>query len=123
MLDKIPGLDPIILHNVKEQTQKQIVHDTKNLKVTEHEQRNRGRQWKKEGSRKELENFLEELNTELEKAGKPIRLYMVEENGLWRVQVIDVSTGKVLQYLSPQRAGALLGRSIHSVGLFVDDKA
>lgn len=123
MLSKIPGLDPIILNNVKEQTQKQIVHNAKNLKVTDHEQKHKGRQWKREGNKAELEVFLDELNQELEKMDKPIRLIMVEEEGFWQVQVVDVKTGKVLQYLSPKRAGALLGRTIHSSGLLLDDKA
>jgi len=123
MLSKIPGLDPIILHNVKERTQKQIVHDAQNLKVTDHEQKNKGRQWKKEGNKKELAVFLEELNQELNKLDKPIRLRMVEEEGFWRVEVFEVSTGKVLGHLSPQRAGAILSRSINSAGLLIDDKA
>lgn len=123
MLTKIPGIDPTILQTVKERTAKQVVHNTKNLKVTDHEKKDRGRQWKKEGKKEELVFFLEELNKELEELEKPIRLQLIEEKGFWQVQVVDISSGKVLQKLSPQVAGYLLGRSLHSSGLLIDDKA
>jgi uncharacterized FlaG/YvyC family protein len=123
MLTKIPGIDPTILNNVKERTSKQIVHDTRSLKVTEHDEKGKGRQWHQEGKREELAFFLEELNAELEKENKPIRLYLVEESGRWYVQVTEFSTGKVVHRLSLRQAGLILGRNYQSKGFLLDEKA
>ncbi|WP_227767259.1 flagellar protein FlaG [Zhaonella formicivorans] len=123
MLTKIPGIDPIILNNVKERTSKQIVHDARSLKVTEHDEKGKGRQWHRDGKREELVLFLEELNAELEKENKPIRLYLLEESGRWYVQVTEFSTGKVVHRLSPRQAGLILGRNYQSKGFLLDEKA
>lgn len=122
MLPRIPGIDPVILHNVKERTQKQIVHDTQKLKIAEREQKEKGRQWLKQGKREELALFLEELNEELEKENRPIRLYLVEEEGRWLVHVVEVSTGKILQRLSLRQASHLLSRPYSDKGLLLDHK-
>lgn len=122
MLPRIPGIDPVILQNVKERTRKQIVHDTRQLKITDGEPKERGKQWLKQGSKEELALFLEELNKELEKEKRPIRLYLVEEEGRWLVQVVEAATGKILQRLSLRQASHLLTRASSDKGFLLDQK-
>lgn len=122
MLNRIPGIDPVILNNVKERTNKQVVQDTRGLKVTEHEQKNKGRQWLKEGKREELAEFLDELNLELEANNMPLRIYLRQEENRWVVHVVEIASQKIVQKLSVQAAGKLLGRSYRQAGLLLDDK-
>ncbi|MDS1029519.1 flagellar protein FlaG [Bacillota bacterium LX-D] len=122
MLTKIPGIDPVILNNIKERTQREKVQDTKNLKIAERDSQGKGRQWKKEGSQKELEEYLEEVNEELAKVNQPIRLEVIIEDGRHWIAIKEAETNKVLQRLSPRSASSILGRALTRTGYLLDNK-
>ena len=72
MLQKIPGIEPAHLQQVKDQTAKQVVRGSQGIKITDKtdsEEEKKKREWFKPGTREELAALIEEVNEELEKQG------------------------------------------------------
>ncbi|NLC38256.1 MAG: hypothetical protein GX779_03180, partial [Clostridia bacterium] len=67
MLIKIPGIDPILLQNLKDQTAKRVVRGSREIRVADREEGLKKREWFREATEEELEEFLQEVNQGLEK--------------------------------------------------------
>lgn len=122
MLQKIPGIEPVQLQNVKDQTSKQVVRGSKGIKIAEKEQEKQKREWYQPGRREELAALIEEVNEEMEKAGYPLRfaLVMVAEKHL--VEIRDIVENKVIRLISLTEAGNILGRALKNKGYLIDEK-
>lgn len=122
MLQKIPGIEPAQLQNVKDQTAKQVVRGSKGIKIAEKENEKQKREWHQPGSRDELAALIEDVNEEMEKAGYPLRfaLVMVAEKHL--VEIRDIVENKVLRLISLTEAGGILGRALKKKGYLIDEK-
>lgn len=122
MLQKIPGIEPAQLQNVKDQTAKQVVRGSREIKITEKEKEKQKREWYKPGSREELAALIEEVNEELEKAGYPLRFALVMVADKYLVEIRDLVENKVLRLISLAEAGSILGRALKKTGYLVDEK-
>ncbi|NLC76980.1 MAG: flagellar protein FlaG [Clostridia bacterium] len=122
MLQKIPGIEPAQLQNVKDQTAKQVVRGSREIKITEKENEKQKREWYKPGSREELAALIEEVNEELEKAGYPLRFALVMVADKYLVEIRDLVENKVLRLISLAEAGSILGRALKKTGYLVDEK-
>lgn len=122
MLIKIPGIDPILLQNLKDQTSKPVVRGSREIRITDKEEGRKGREWFQEGTREELEEFLDEINQGLEKQGHPLRFFLVELKGKWLVEVRSIKEGKVLRQLTLAAAKRIFGKAVENRGLVLDEK-
>lgn len=122
MLQKIPGIEPAQLQNVKDQTAKQVVRGSQGIKITEKEQEKQKREWYKPGSREELAALIEEVNEEMEKAGYPLRFALVMVADKCLVEIRDMVENKVLRLISLAEAGSILGKALKKTGYLIDEK-
>ncbi|MFA5535998.1 MAG: flagellar protein FlaG [Bacillota bacterium] len=122
MLQKIPGIEPAHMQNIKDQTEKQVVRGTRNIKVTDREDEKKEREWILPGEREELANLLEEVNLEMEKAGQPLRFALVLIDDKWLVEVWDSREKKTIRLISISEASKLFNKNIRKKGFLVDKK-
>lgn len=125
MLQKIPGIEPAHLQQVKDQTAKQVVRDTQGIKITDREEKKKRREWFKPrtpATREELTELIEEVNAQMEKAGYPIRfaLVMIGEREL--VEIRDMAENKVLRFVEYSEAWHMLNRTLRDKGFLLDEK-
>lgn len=122
MLQKIPGIEPAQLQNVKDQTSKQVVQGSRGIKIAEKEAEKQKREWYQPGRRDELAAIIEEVNEEMEKAGYPVRFALVMVADKCLVEIRDIVENKVLRLLSLAEAGNILARNLKNKGYLVDEK-
>ncbi len=122
MLQKIPGIEPAHMQNIKDQTGKQVVRGTKNVKVTDREDDKKEREWILPGEREELANLLEEVNQEMEKTGQPLRFALILIDSKWMVEVWDLRERKTIRLMNIDEAGKLFNKSIRKKGFLIDKK-
>lgn len=122
MLQKIPGIEPAHLQNVKDQTAKQVVRGSKEIRVTDREKEKREKEWILPGDREELANLLEEVNEEMERDGHPLRFSLVQVEDKWFVEVWDLSEKRAIQLMSITEAGKALAKSVKKQGFLIDKK-
>lgn len=120
MLQKIPGIEPAHLQNVKDQTSKQVVRGSKKIKVTDREEGKKEKEWILSGTREELANLLEKLNEEMEKEGHPLRFALILVENKWLVEVWDMTERKTIRLMSIAEAGRLLGKGVEKKGILLD---
>lgn len=119
---KIPGVDPIILNQVKNQTAKKVVHESREARVSgEKKERQGGRGHQGKQDRRALERSLELLNQAMEAAGRPLRFQLIERNGTIMVQIIDSFHNKLIRQVPPEKVLGLVGRVRDMIGLMVDE--
>lgn len=122
MLQKIPGIEPAHLQNIKDQTAKQVVRGTKEIRVTDKEEEKQKREWYQSANREELAALIEEVNKEMKEAGYPIRFDLVLVGEKLLVEIRDIIENKVLRFISITEASGMLARAVQKQGFLVDEK-
>lgn len=125
MLQKIPGIEPAHLQQVKDQTAKQVVRGSQGIKITDKtgsEEEKKKREWFKPGTKEELAALIDEVNEELEKQGYPIRFALVMVGEKYLVEIRDLVENKVIRFVGLAEAGNILGKTLKSKGFLLDEK-
>ncbi|HHW07809.1 MAG TPA: hypothetical protein GXX34_09855 [Clostridia bacterium] len=125
MLQKIPGIEPAHLQQVKDQTAKQVVRDTQSIKVADKEERKKRREWFKPrttGTREELAELIEAANGEMDKAGYPIRFALVLIGEREMVEIRDLEENKVLRFVGFAEAWHMLSKTLKDKGFLLDEQ-
>ena len=120
MLQKIPGIEPAHLKNVKDQTSKQVVRGTQEIRVTEEEREKREREWVLPRDREKLAQLLEEINEEMEESGHPLRFALTFIDEKWQLEVWDIEEKKTLQFISIAEATRFFGKNTKRKGFLLD---
>jgi len=117
---KIPGIDPLTMQRIKERTTKQIVHDSEKPKVAEDKYKKQGQEYQEQYSEQNLEELIEELNELFEEEAAPIRFKLIVKDEMFKIQIIDNKTKKVIKEVSPHKVMQLVRRHEDSRGIILD---
>jgi len=117
---KIPGIDPLVMQRIRERTTKQIVHDSEKPKVAEDKYKKQGQEYEEQYSEQRLEELIEELNELFEEENAPIRFKLVVKDDMFKVQILDHKTKKIIKEVSPHQVLRLVRRHEDSRGIILD---
>lgn len=118
-MGKIPGVDPLILHELQQLTQKQAVQRARENRVSPDKQgKEEGRQ---PPTRQQIQKALRKLGGAAQVLDSPLRFQLVERNGQMAVQMLDEGSGRLLREVAPERVLDLVGRLEKVLGLLLDE--
>lgn len=116
---RVPGIDPITMNRVQERTQKQIVQETQQSKISEKE--HQGRERRQPRDRQELEKAVRKLNRAVAAMEKPLQFNLVEKQGKLMIQIIDTFRKRLLKEVQPEKVFAIALRAEEILGILVDE--
>ena len=114
---KIPGVDPLMLNEVQQLTQKQAVQRVQENRVSPDPHRD-GRQ---PPNRQQMQKALQKLGGAAEALENPLGFQLVERDGQYFVQMLDRATGRLVREVAPEKALAVLGKLEKVLGLILDE--
>lgn len=109
-MTSIHGVDPIIVNNIKVQTQKSVVIETQKTKVSDDNKKDKKEQDKehRQPHMQDLVVAVEKLNKLLEQNKIRLCFQIVNDRGVIRVQLIEIDSGNVVSEIQPEKAFELL---------------
>ena len=110
-MTSIHGVDPIIVNNIKVQTQKSVVIETQKSKVSDDKKEKREQdkeQRHPQPHQQELIATVEKLNILLEQNKIRLCFQIVNDRGVIRVQLIEMDSGNIISEILPEKAVELL---------------
>ena len=105
-MSSINGVDPIVVNNIKVQTQKPIVLETNKTKVSdERKDKNKQKNFERpsEKSPQTLLQAVDKLNSLLEQNKIPLFFQIINENIGVKVQLINATNQAIIAEISPEK--------------------
>ncbi len=113
-MTSIHGVDPIIVNNIKVQTQKSVVIETQKSKVSDDHKKDKQEQGKEQRhpqpNLKDLMATVEKLNRLLEQNKIRLRFQIISDRDVFRVQLIEIESGNIVSEIQPAKAFELLSK-------------
>lgn len=119
----INGIDPIVVDNIKIQTQKPRIIETQKTKVNDNQKNREGAEKEKRRSQAPQQNLIdavEQLNKLLESFKVPLCLQIINNRGITKIQLIDVEHKRLITEMMPEKVFALLKKS-NTTGFTLDE--
>ncbi|MDN5346736.1 MAG: flagellar protein FlaG [Clostridia bacterium] len=116
---RIEGVDPVVLNQVQAQTRQPAVQEMKKISITAEEERQGQEQ--KGTPQDNLERSVRQLNLATELFDIKLRFKIDDESGELYVLVIDVSEGKVIRRIPPEKVINVAGQMKYMVGILLDE--
>jgi len=110
-LTSIHGIDPIIVNNIKVQTQKSVVIETQKSKVSDNKKEKKDQDQEKRHTQPHLQDLMatvEKLNKLLEHNKIGLCFQIVNDRGVIRVQLTEMESGNIISEILPEKASELL---------------
>ena len=111
-MTSIHGVDPIIVNNIKVQTQKSVVIETQKTKVSDDNKKDKKEQDKEhrhpQPHMQDLVIAVEKLNKLLEQNKIRLCFQIINDRGVIRVQLIEIDSGNIVSEIQPEKAFELL---------------
>ncbi len=111
-MTSIHGVDPIIVNNIKVQTQKSVVVETQKSKVSDDNKKEKKEQDKEhrhpQPHMQELNIAVEKLNKLLEQNKIKLCFQIVSDRSVIRVQLIEIDSGNIVSEIQPEKVFELL---------------
>ncbi len=117
MVIRIPGVDPITMQQIHNQTMKPAVQGAQRTKVT----RDKEREKSQHEQREKLTKTVQKLNQAVAVLDSPLKFEMVERDGQWLVQIIDSTANRLLREVKPERVMEVVSKIQKTLGLLVDE--
>lgn len=73
-------------------------------------------------TRREMEEYLEEMNRAVQLSGRQLQFQLHERSQRWQVFVIDSPSQQVIKELPPRELLDILGKIREMVGLLLDER-
>ncbi len=122
-MTSIHGIDPIIVNNIKVQTQKPVVIETKKTKVSDNQKDKKDEEKEKRHSEPPLQNLItavEKLNKLLELNKIPLCFQIINNQGVIKVQLIDADNKNIIAEMLPEKVFELLMK-FNTTGFTLDE--
>ncbi len=114
---KIPGVDPAILQQIKNQTLKPEVQQSQRAVVSRDKKEEKG----KKDFKRQLGRSVKKLNEAAGVMESPLRFETVERNGRLAVRIIDGSSNSLVREVPPERVLEIAEKMQKLLGLLVDE--
>ena len=119
----INGIDPIVVDNIKVQTQKSKVIETQKTKINDNQRNKKEAEKEKRHSQAPRPNLIaavEKLNKLLESHKVPLCLQIINNRGIIKIQLIDADNKKLITEMPPEKVFVLLKKS-NTSGFTLDE--
>jgi uncharacterized FlaG/YvyC family protein len=116
----INGVDSLIINSIKSKTEKQVVIETREIKITGDKQDEDKENHHREYSPEDLEDAVEKANKLLQKSGAALCLQIKKTSGENRILLVNMNSKNVVSELSPVKVFQLIKRFDSYKGLAVD---
>lgn len=121
-MTSIHGVDPIVVNNIKVKTQKPPIIETQKAKVSEDK---KGKDQDKEKHHREpsqqnLMTAVEKLNSLLELNKIPLFFQIINNQGVTKVQLIDVDNKNIISEMLPEKVFRL-AKEYKTKGFSIDE--
>jgi flagellar protein FlaG len=117
---KVQGVDPAILNRIQEQTTKQAVHETRQTRIADGQQRQKKAGPEAGADEESLAASVKRLNRAAEAFNISLRFRIDRENNEVVVLVIDQEKQEVIRSIPPSKARQVLSQLQQMVGVLVD---
>lgn len=119
---KIQGVDPILMERIREKNRTTVYESNQTRQVVQKQPKEKHESGQRQGkSKKKLEFAIARLNQLLTELSAPICFVIILKEDNVMVQVVDVTTDKVLSVISPEKVYQLLNNIDDPKGFVVDD--
>ena len=112
-MTSIHGVDPIIVNNIKVQTQKSVVIETQKSKVSDNHKEKKEQDQEQRHPQPHLQDLIavvEKLNKLLEQNKIKLSFQVVNELGVIKVQLMEIDSGNIISEILPGKAFELLDK-------------
>lgn len=106
-MTSIHGVDPIIVNNIKVQTQKSVVIETQKSKVSDDKKEKKDQDKEQRHPQPHMQDLVavvKKLNKLLEQNKIRLCFQIVNERGVIRVQLIEIDSGNIVSEIQPEKA-------------------
>ena len=110
-MTSIHGVDPIIVNNIKVQTQKSVVIETQKSKVSDDKKEKKDQDKEQRHPQPHLQDLMatvEKLNKLLEQNKIRLCFQIVNDRGVIKVQLIELESGNIISEIPPEKTLELL---------------
>lgn len=114
------GVDPVILNRIQEQTTKQAVQETKQVRISDGQHRQKRAGLEEAQDPEQLAASVLQLNKAAEAFNIALRFRIDRENNELVVLVIDKEKQQVIRTIPPSKILEMLSQMQQMVGVLVD---
>ncbi|MHB1126194.1 MAG: flagellar protein FlaG [Bacillota bacterium] len=118
---RLPGIDPIVLNEIRNQTAQKQIQESRQVKVTA-EKKEREKQGKREQpSKRTLEESIKLLNQAMVDTGRALRFQPVKRDETMLIQIWDTSRNQVVREVPAELVLVMVNRIKDMLGMLMDE--